>query len=66
MLQFHEDAVLKDAVWNASRRIIIGKQIEQEHQHAAVDLILALIEEYRAKKKGDKNAKLTRFLLMNA
>ena len=29
-----------------------------------MDLILALIEEYRAKKKGDKNAKLTRFLLM--
>ena len=30
----------------------------------SVDLILALIEEYREKKKGDKNSKLTRFLPM--
>ena len=29
-----------------------------------MDLILALIEEYREKKKGDKNSKLTRFLPM--
>ena len=30
----------------------------------SVEIILALIEEYREKKKGDKNTKLTRFLPM--
>lgn len=29
-----------------------------------MEIILALIEEYREKKKGDKNTKLTRFLPM--
>ena len=30
----------------------------------SVEIILTLIEEYREKKKGDKNTKLTRFLPM--